>query len=245
MKHSNQFLTVIFVITFSLVFFACKNNEKKDTQISKSSEEIATETTSHDVLFENDYAKISKISLAKGEFQPTHKGEIRLIYALTDCSIDWEEKGEKLGTKTWKKGDVHFHEAGTHAAKNNGNTLAEWLIFTKKSAELPKCGENKVENDVTAVSPKFTQTLFENDDFKMTEVNLPIGESIPMHSGINRIIYSLTDYKIIYESNKDEKSEKQLKKGDVHWHEACQHALLNNGETQAHFLVVNYKQKNK
>jgi len=241
MRHLKQFFTVIIVIILTSVFFSCKNNEKKDSQIDKPSEEIVTETESHDVIFENDYTKISKVSLASGESQPTHKGGIRLIYALTNYTIDWEEQGEKLGTKTWKKGDVHFHEAGTHAAKNNGTTMAEWLVFTKKSTELPECGENTVVNDVTAVSPDFAKTLFENEDFKITQVNLPIGESIPMHSGINRVIYSLTDYKIMYESNKDEKRDKQFQKGDVHWHEACQHALLNNGDTEAKFLVVNYK----
>jgi len=241
MKRSKQFLTVFMAIAFTSIFLSCKNNEKKDTEKDKPIEELAIRTVSPVVIFENDYTIISKISLAPGESQSTHEGEIRVIHALTDYSIDWEEQGNKLGTKTWKKGDVHFHEAGTHAAKNNGTTLAEWLVFTKKSTDLPECGENTVENDVTSVSTDFAQTLFENEDFKMTQVSLPVGESIPMHSGINRIIYSLTDYNLKYESDKEDKLDKVFNSGDIHWHEACKHALENNGDTEAKFLVVSYR----
>jgi hypothetical protein len=155
MKRSKQFLAIFMAIACTSALSSCKNNEKKD----KPTEELTIQTVTPMVIFENDYAKVSKISLAPGEAQATHEGEKRLIYALTDYSIDWEEQGEKLGTKSWKKGDVHFHEAGTHAAKNNGNTLAEWLVFTKKSTDLPECGENTVENDVASVSPDFSQTL--------------------------------------------------------------------------------------
>ncbi|MGB5228708.1 MAG: hypothetical protein WBN55_10625 [Eudoraea sp.] len=241
MKRSKEFLTVFMVIAFASVFLSCKNNEKKETEKDKPIEELAEITVSPVVIFENDYAKVSKISLAPGESQATHEGEIRLIYALTDFSIDWEEQGKKLGAKTWKKGDVHFHEAGTHAARNNGTTVAEWLVFAKKSTDLPECGENTVENDATSVSPDFAQTLFENEAFKMTQVNLPVGEIIPMHSGINRILYSLTDYNLNYESDKEGKLDKAFTSGDIHWHEACKHALENNGDTEAKFLVVSYR----
>ncbi len=241
MKRTKQFLSVLMLIAFTSVFLSCKNNEKKDIEKYKPTEELAIKTVSPVVLFENDYAKISKISLAPGEFQPTHEGESRVIYALTDYSIDWEEQGKKLGTKTWKKGDVHFHEAGTHAAKNNGTTKAEWLVFTKKNTDLPECGENTVENDVNSVSLDFARKLFENDDFKITQVSLPKGENIPMHSGINRILYSLSDYDLKYESDTEGKLDKKFNSGDIHWHEACHHALQNNGVTEANFLVVSYK----
>ena len=58
-----------------------------------------------------------------------------------------------------------------------------------------------------------------------------------MHSGVNRIIYSLTDYQLLYESNLEDKGVKEFKTGDLHWHEACSHALENNGETEASFWL--------
>jgi hypothetical protein len=228
------------ILALILLLAACGNQNKKDSQ--KTIDEVETITAIGDeLIFENDYVKVEKISLAPGQSQPIHEGENRLIYALTDYSIDWEEQGIKSGTKTWKKGDVHFHKAGKHSAANKGSATAEWLVFSKKNTDLPACGENTIENDVSYVSSDFAQTLLDNDFFKVTQVNLPVGESIPMHAGINRIIYSLSDYQILYESDKEEKNIKQFKKGDLHWHEACSHALENNGKTEAQFLVVSYK----
>lgn len=241
MKTSKHFLIVFTVIIFTTLFISCKNKKAKDIKKDEPIKELAVKTIKPIVLFENEYAKVAKVSLAPGETQLTHNGLTRVIYALTDYSIDWEEKGNKLGTKTWKKGDVHFHEAGKHAAINNGTKLAEWLVFTKKTTDLPECEENSIENDVTSVSPEFTETLLENEDFKVTQVNLPVGKSIAMHSGINRIIYALNDYNLKYESDTEGKLEIEFKSGNVHWHEACKHALENNGETEASFLIVNLK----
>ena len=238
MKSTIYYLFFLLVLSFSLT--ACGNQDNKSDQ--KSDENLTTsKEVSPKIVFENDYAKVAKISLAPGESQPSHEGASRVIYSLTDYSIDWEEQGEKLGTKTWKKGDVHFHKAGKHAAKNNGTSTAEWLVFSKKNTDLPDCGDNTVENDVNSVSPDFAQILFNNDEFKIIQVKLPKGESIPTHSGINRIIYTLSDYDIKYESDTEGKVDKQFKAGDVHWHEACMHSLENVGETEAKFLVVSYK----
>jgi quercetin dioxygenase-like cupin family protein len=242
MKKLNQSMIVLSSI-FLILLSSCGDEKKNKSQSTDSQEEQIVVEVTPKVLFENNYTKVSKIILAPGEFLPTHEGENRVIYSLTDYLLDWEEKGEQLGAKTWKKGDVHFHEAGTHAAKNIGKAPAEWLVFTKKTNDLPDCGENIVANDVNSVSPDFAETLFENDDFKVTQVNLPKGKSIPTHSGINRIIYSLSDYDLNYESDTENELDKQFKEGDVHWHEACQHALENDGETEANFLVVSYKQK--
>ncbi len=240
MKKLNLNILILSSV-FMLLLTSCGNEGKSESQNSTEQEEQKSTAVVPEVIFKNDYVKVLKISLAPGESQPTHKGESRVIYSLTDYSIDWEEQGEKLGTKTWKKGDVHFHEAGKHAAKNIGNTTAEWIVFTKKNTELPDCEDNTVENDVNSVSPEFAQILLDNNDFRVTQVSLPKGENISPHSGINRIIYSLSDYQLIYESDKTGKVNKQLEIGDVHWHEACMHNLENDGETEARFLVVSYK----
>ncbi len=242
MKYFNLNIILIGSI-FLLMVSSCKyKNESQDSMTQQ--EQLATEGSST-VVFENDYAKVLKIRLAPGEFLANHEGGKRVIYSLTNYYLDWEENGEKLGTKTWKMGDVHYHEAGTHAAMNNGTTIAEWLVFSKKNADLPDCGETTVEMDVNSVSPDFTQILFDNDDFKITEVKLPFGEKIPSHSGVNRIIYSLSGYDLKYESEKVDEAEKYFAAGDIHWHDACSHSMENVGETEANFLVVGYKKNSE
>ena len=245
-KLNSVFLAYpIFISVFMLILSSCGNEKPGETQNATEQEQQETTGITPEVIFENENAKVLKISLAPGEFQPTHEGESRVIYSLTDYSIDWEEKGEKLGTKIWKKGDVHFHEAGTHAAKNNGTTTAEWLVFAKKNTELADCGDDIAENDINSVSPDYAQTLFDNDEFRITEVKLPKGGSIPAHSGVNRVIYSLSDYALKYESDAEGNIDKQFKVGDVHWHQDCLHSLYNDGEMEAHYLVVSYKRITK
>ncbi len=229
---------------FLLVFSSC-GKVKKDSTESVTQQDTVNRQGERNIIFENEYAMVVKIKLAPGEFisPPSGEGKDRVIYSLSDYTIDWEEQGKKLGTKSWKKGDVHFHEAGKHAAKNNGTTTAEWIVFAMKNTDLADCGDNTVENDVNSVSPDYAQTLFDNDEFRVTQVKLPKGQSIPAHSGVNRAVYSLSNYELIYESNAEVRGEKQFKAGDVHWHQACMHSLENDGETEAEFLVVSYKRK--
>lgn len=194
------------------------------------------------VIFENQYSSVTKVSLAPGESLPAHDGENRVIYSLSDYSINWQEQGKDYGVRTAKRGGAHFHETGEHAVKNIGETKAEWLVFSSKGAGLPGCEESLTETDHAPESANFTETLFDNDHFLVTRVTLPAGSTLPSHAGLNRVIYSLSDYSIGYESDSQAQITKQFKKGDVHWHEACIHSVKNNGDTDAVYLVVGYKQ---
>lgn len=240
MKKLNlSLLLVSSLFIFSLT--ACGNEQKSDSQMHSMHQEEKQTEVAPNVVFENDYAKVVKVTLAPGAQLKAHQAKERVIYSLSDYTIDWIEQGENKGVKSWKKGDVHAHQAAEHAAKNNGNSTAEWVAFINKGAELPDCSESTLAKDVMRIAPALAQLLFENDAFQITEVTLPKGAKLPMHAGANRIIYSLSDYHIIYESKKEGKGEKSFKTGDVHWHNGCQHALENIGDTEAKFLVVSYK----
>ena len=237
MNKINRSLIILSILT--LVLSSCGNENRNEIDGTVVEQEHLDNEANSKVIFENDFAKVTKFTLAPTESLATHNGEERVIYSLSDYSIDWEEQGEKLGAKSRKMGDVHFHEAGTHAAQNNGTTAAEWIVFTRKDGKMSDCDESKV----TAASPDFSKLLLDNESFSVTKILLPKGMKIPMHSGINRVIYSLSDYKIIYNTNKGSEGEKQMKAGDIHWHEDCQHAIENIGDTDAEYLVVSYKKK--
>lgn len=224
----------------ALLLVSCGNQNKKNDH-KKSDQSHMLEEVGHKSIFENDFSKVLKVSLEPGELIEPHTSEKRLIYSLSDYSIDWNEKGEHLGKQSWKKGDIHYHDAGSHSAKNVGENKAEWLVFIKKNVELPACGDNKLENDVNSISKEFTTVLFDNDEFKITEVSLPKGATIPKHSGINRIIYSISEYEIAFKSSSSSESKKRFQPGEIHWHEACQHTIENIGENEAKFLVISYK----
>lgn len=227
---------IISCFTVSLLLLAGCTIEKEKSEQTRTAEDQTRST-----ILENNYAEVTRVVLEPGDEQEAHEGKDRLIYSLRDYSIEWMEGGEDLGTKDWKKGMVHYHESGLHAAKNNSDTSAEWLVFARKDAMLPECGENTLEKDVSSVSGEYTEVLFENDRFKVTRLLLPAGEEVPMHSGINRVIYSLSDYTVEYETESEGVTEKSFQAGDTHWHEACMHRMKNLGQTDAELLIVAYK----
>lgn len=238
MKNSIYHLSSL--LALSCLLLACGNKDKTENQQMNESLKNEKEM-SPEIVFENDYAKVVKVTLAPAAALEAHQGEDRVIYSLSDYTVDWVEQGKNTSTKSWNQGDVHFHKAGQHSGKNTGNSTAEWLAFIKKNANLPDCNENTLENDVHSVVPDLATLSFDNEAFRVTEVRVPQGVSIPMHAGANRIIYSLSDYQLLYESVEAGKKEGSFKKGDVHWHNACQHTLKNIGETEAKFLVISYK----
>ncbi len=236
----NQNFYRLGLLTLMLLVVSCANQTEKNNRQNTDGVQSSM-VDGRQTIFENEYATVVKVSLLPGDSLETHRAEQRVIYSLSDYSIDWKERGENVGTKTWKKGEAYFHDDGEHAARNNGTTTAEWLVFTKKNAQLPDCDKNTIENDVNSVSPEYADVLFDNDEFKITEVTLPKGAEIPMHSGINRIIYSLTDYKIAYESDREGVTEKQFRSDEVHWHEPCMHRLEKISDTEAKYIVVSFK----
>lgn len=191
-------------------------------------------------IFENEFAKVVKVTFEPGQELGPHEGTDRLIYSLNDYSIEWIVNGESEGKKSWSEGDVHVHGEDTHSAINTGSAEAEWLAFILKS-DVPEVEMQSLENDVTTLEGDFAEVIFDNELFRVTEVTLASGESIPSHDGINRIIYSLSDYTLSYQFEGQEVVERPFESGDAHWHTPGTHSMDNIGDTEARFLVVSYK----
>jgi quercetin dioxygenase-like cupin family protein len=236
MKKKYLFIN-LFIVALVALLSACGSESQDGKETADKKEQKVSPIN----LFENNYSQVAKVTLKPGEELAEHEGEDRLIYALTDYTIDWYEQGQSLGEKSWKKGDAHVHKADKHSAKNIGSTQAEWIVFVSKTEELPDYEVKNLANDINAVAGNFAKQIFDDNQFRVSEVKLPVNEAIPSHDGINRIIYSLSDYTISYQTDNSETYEKLFKEGETHWHEAGKHALKNIGSTEAHFLVVSFK----
>ncbi|MGK7393088.1 MAG: cupin domain-containing protein [Candidatus Cyclobacteriaceae bacterium M3_2C_046] len=238
---------IIFSCIILLGLCTCKSDTSNQQQ--QSQDQISSdpgETTlkieeSADLLFENKYAKVLKVILKPGQKQPEHYGSMRLIYPLNDYTIQWMEAGSDQGNKQWDQGEVHFHQAGLHAAQNIGSNSAQWLVFERKTDNLPQVDLRMEENDIASIPGNYASLLFENEFFKLMKVVIPPGTEVPEHSGINRIIYSLNDYTLDFQSEGEDITEKSLQEGQVHWHNSSRHALKNTGQTSAEYLVVAFK----
>ena len=227
----------VFVLAVSvglILFTACTSQERESAETEQN--QVQPET-----VFENDLARVVMVSLQPGQELASHDGSERIIYSMTDYTIEWIVNGESEGEKTWSTGDVHVHEADTHAAVNTGSERANWLAFVRKTDQMPGTDMQSLENDVNSLEGDFAEMIFDHESFRVTEVRLAPGESIPSHEGIHRIIYAMSDYTLEYEADDTGLIERSFEEGEAHWHVPGTHRMNNIGDTEAHFLVVSYK----
>ena len=192
------------------------------------------------VIFENDYVRAVEFTLEPGEKLPLHKGGPRAVYALSNYQIKWDEGG-LVSEKEWQKGDIHWHDAISHAIENIGDSEAKYLVVTRKEKELPDTGVFDISRDASQLDSEHSKIIFENDHVRVIEVALEAGESQPKHDGIHRLIYSLTDYQILYTYGENNTVEVELKAGDIHWHTADNHSVKNIGDSLVHYLIYEFK----
>ncbi|MCB9267629.1 MAG: hypothetical protein H6558_21610 [Lewinellaceae bacterium] len=241
-------IKMLFFAISLLALWSCQpagtGNQQDTTETDTVQQETPAELPARmaTTLLENAYVTVKKMTLPPGAEQPLHEGGPRVVYSLTDYKLSWREREGDPSEKAWTAGDVHWHDAGAHAAKNIGQSDAEFLVVMRTKAALPACDEEKaLNNDVNKVSPDKSSVLFENEHARVTKVTLEAGAEIPEHAGTNRVIYSLTDYTITYASDKEATQEQSFTAGEAHWHEACRHSLSNTGQSTAEFLVIAFK----
>ncbi|MDZ7612899.1 MAG: hypothetical protein U5K51_03675 [Flavobacteriaceae bacterium] len=233
---------VMFMI--GMVILACNQGDKKSMEtINQETDSIQEAQISKEPsnIFENEYARVFIETLEPGKQQTEHEGLSRVIYSLNDYMIEWNENGQNAGAKEWKKGNVHIHKPANHYAKNLSNKPAEWLVFVRTGNELPACEQMSSKKDVASAKDGFATALAEDENFKVVSVKLSPGQMIDKHDGLNRLVYSLSDYTLSYTDDADKTQEKEFKKGDIHWHNGCAHSLKNSGTTEAEFVLVSFK----
>jgi len=229
-----KMLTISLLIGFFMIaMISCASEDR-------TAEETEQQLVQPETIFENEFAKAVRVVLEPGQKLATHEGVDRLIYSLTDYTIDWIVDGESKGERNWSEGDIHVHEPDTHAAINTGTTPAVWMAFARKSV-LPESETEDLEQDVTSLDEDFAEMLFDDELFRVTKITLSPGAAIPPHEGTHRIIFSLSDYTVLYESDETGERERSFEAGDVHWHEPGTHSLENTGDEEAQFLVIAYK----
>lgn len=227
------------IAVFAMMMLVIGCGGQKEKAVVEDIVAAAPEMTS--VVFENDFVTAVEFTLKPGETLPLHKGGNRAIYSLSDYKIKWTE-GKEVTETEWTKGEAHWHYAVDHAVENIGETDARYLVVTRKDMALPAAEGYDISQDASYLDTDHSQNIFENDYVRIIEVNIPVGEAQPMHHGVNRLIYSLTPYRIKYTSDKMETKESTMEPGTAHWHTADKHAVENIGETEVRYVIFEFKQ---
>ncbi len=228
--------TIIIGLVTILCIGGCDQQQEKVIK-----EVVDTYPANTTVKLENDYIKVVEFTIKPGDKLPLHKGGPRAIYSLSDYKLKWTE-GDQETEKEWTKGHTHWHNAIDHAAENIGDTDANYLVVTRKEMALPQTDDYDIAQDASQLDSDHANIIFDNEHVRIIEVNMATSELQAMHQGINRLVYSLTSYQVLFISDKMGTMETKMEVGDAHWHTADKHAVENIGETLAHYLVFAFKQ---
>jgi quercetin dioxygenase-like cupin family protein len=211
-----------------------------DTPVEVVRDIVAAAPDMASVIFENQYVRAILFRLQPGDELPEHAGHPRAVYSLSDYRILWTEAGES-SEKEWRAGQAHWHDAIRHAVSNIGESEALFLVVARKDAALPEVADLHAEHDAAAAEDGYGRLVFENEHVRITEVMLPPEAAQAEHHGLNRLVYSLSDYSIRYTSDRFDTVERTFARGDAHWHEADEHAVENIGTTEARFVIFQFK----
>ncbi|MEL6616342.1 MAG: hypothetical protein AAFQ43_11420, partial [Bacteroidota bacterium] len=97
-----------------------------DTGLGEPGEGVTDE-----VLLDDDFAEVHRVTLQPGAALPPHQGYARAVYSLSGYTVEFT--GED-GTREmrFEAGEAHTHDAGDHTVENAGDTVAEFLVVEFK-----------------------------------------------------------------------------------------------------------------
>ena len=95
--------------------------------------------------------------------------------------------------------------------------------------------------DPVKTSPQFYKVLLENDQVRVLEYHLKVGEKEPMHSHSAGVVYVLSGGKIKFTYPDGRSEVKAAATGETIWREPVTHAVENVGDTEAHAIAIDLK----
>jgi len=186
------------------------------------------------LLFENPYVWVTSVTLKPGESLPMHETGKRIVYPLTYSELLYVPNYEPEQVAE-NEGAVHWHPNEAHALVNRGKTAVRRVAVIRKPYPLPKPGV-QVCCEVVEKTPFNARIIFENNEARVIEIRLQRGESQPVHFASNRVIYSLSSYRL---RMGDEVH--RYDPGSVDWSGPSEHSVENVGESEARYIVFELK----
>jgi pimeloyl-ACP methyl ester carboxylesterase len=96
--------------------------------------------------------------------------------------------------------------------------------------------------DPVKVAPQNYKVLLENDRVRVLEALLKPGDRTPQHSHPARVVYTLSDHSAAFRSPEGRVTHSTSKAGDTVWRDPVIHSEENDGKTDSHAILVEFKQ---
>lgn len=94
--------------------------------------------------------------------------------------------------------------------------------------------------DRRAIVPEM-QVLLENDCVRVQYHDVPVGQTIPMHSHPKYIVYTLKPFEARITLPDGSKRISKRESGEAYWNEAITHSVENLGTSDIHNLIIELK----
>jgi len=225
--------------SLGLFFAACSAAPEKAEEVIAQVEITQAEPNIARVVLDEDWVKVVRFDVPPGKELPEHAGGNRVMYWLTDAEVKMTEAGEE-STANHRMGTAQTHSAGNHTLTNIGESVASFVVFTRKAGALPEGDAGGV--DVGDSDLEISHVALDDDVARVIRVTLIPEQTTSIHGGGARIIYALANYTLGWEVGDGDQHTKEWKTGQAHYHGPGAHRATNIGQSNADYVVVIFKQ---
>ena len=99
-----------------------------------------------------------------------------------------------------------------------------------------------IAEDIAVEAPQQAEKLVDNEFVAATRIVLKPREALPLHKGLDRVVFSLSRYRLRVELQDQAPTVTDFNEGDINWLNADIHSARNGGTLTASYLVVGRKQ---
>jgi hypothetical protein len=85
------------------------------------------------------------------------------------------------------------------------------------------------------------KVLLENDCIRVQYHDVPVGQSIPMHSHPNYVVYTLKPFEARITLPDGTQRLSKRNAGEAYWNDAITHSVTNLGASDIHNLIIEVK----
>jgi hypothetical protein len=155
---------------------------------------VAVSPSRYEVLQENDWARLLKLTLKPHEKDKLHSHPATFMYALTPLDGN-EVRGDGKASKiAYAEGASVFRQPVRDIAfENTGTKPAQLLIFEVEAKAQPGPVDKDADPDAIAASPDHYKVLQENDRARLVLSTFKPGEKDKPHSLRPLVSYALTE----------------------------------------------------
>jgi quercetin dioxygenase-like cupin family protein len=117
--------------------------------------------------------------------------------------------------------------------------ISKYLSATAVLAIVAIAGWSMAQ-DRRAIVPEMN-VLLENDCVRVQYHDVAVGQTIPMHSHPNYVVYSLKSFEARITLPDGSQRTSKREAGEAYWNEAITHSVENLGSTDIHNLIIELK----